>query len=143
MPVTEQQIFDIQAENFAEDVEILPEMTSWTIKQVEEYFVTCGEVMPDANEAPPAKEQEYVVIYNPRIAIRKEATADGAIVASLALGTKVPGTPFKNDVGEWIKLSDGRGFSCGFAGKIAVSDQADQAEGKGPQRSLLTSTLAL
>ena len=47
-----------------------------------------------------------MVIYNPRIAIRKEATADGAIVASLALGTKVRGTPFKNDVGEWIKLSD-------------------------------------
>ena len=111
MPVTEQQILDVQAENFAEDVEILPEMTSWTIKQVEEYFVTCGEVMPDANEAPPAKEQEYMVIYHPRIAIRKEATADGAIVASLALGTKVRGTPFKNDVGEWIKLSDGRGFS--------------------------------
>ena len=36
MPVTEQQILDIQAENFAEDVEILPEMTSWTIKQVED-----------------------------------------------------------------------------------------------------------
>jgi hypothetical protein len=116
---SEQDIRDAQASAFADDVPLLlPEMLSWTLDDVEKYFESDGEFRPGAaapavtaaaTVAAPTGPRTFMVVHEPRIAIRKEPRGDGAIAGSLNTGTKVTGTLVED--GEWLKLAEEKGYA--------------------------------
>ena len=63
------QIEDVQAELFADDVPILPEMIYWAAKDIEAYFVSDGLDKPNDKPiaaGPATQEQSYRVVFAPR-----------------------------------------------------------------------------
>ena len=87
--LTEAEIRDLQASLFADDVELLlPAMLSWTRADVEAYFESEGTYRPGESSmlaqlsSGPGK---FVVAYAPRIAVRKECSAESGVVRALSV----------------------------------------------------------
>ena len=105
--ITEKDILDCQSANFADDVPVLlPEMLSWTISEVEEYFLSDGQEKPGKKREGP---RTYVVTFKPRIALRKEPSAEAPVAGIAQFGTTIDGT--LDEAGQWVKLSNGSGYA--------------------------------
>ena len=101
--LTDDEIVDIQIEYFADEVEIIAGMKSWTREEVEKYFESGGTVKPML-----AAKKYFTVVHKPRVAIREKPSATANIVASLNTGALLDGVLHADDA-NWLALSDGRG----------------------------------
>ena len=109
--ITDETIEEIRADAFADDIEpLLPDMYSWSIEEVTEYFESNGTKRP----APKSKFRRWTVVFAPRIAVRQQPSADAKTLGMLKVGDTLCGSA-TDDPDNWVKIdADQASFAGGF-----------------------------
>ena len=118
--LTDAQIEEIRADAFADDIEpLLPEMYSWSLEEVVEYFESNGEKRPtpknsNGEKRPQPKYQRWNVVFAPRIAVRQQPSPDAKILGMFKVGETLSGAATADNT-NWVKIDSNQAvFPGGF-----------------------------
>ena len=108
MPLSAQELIDIRAEAFAEDVEITPDMHSWDEEKAIAYFQNGGTSTPPPPPLPPPPLRAvstYRVIH-PFVNVRSDPALNATVLGKKSTNDRVIAEALGGRDNAWIKLEE-------------------------------------